>query len=323
MNTINTLNNPPIDDHVNDAAISTRNTWNTTLGGVVCAGWCVYLIMHAPLIGAYLAIVSALVIVHEGAHMYVARRNGLVVEEYAVGFGPKVLSLTTPNMTWSLRGIPAGGFVKIAGPSVVSKVPEGIDETETLRGCSRKARVATIAAGPVSNLVLAVLLSAFAFGVLGHPTGNGGHVRLAPHEAVVAGVKDTVTTATVTLSGLGHIVTGADDYTKAVASGDREQAPASFLSPIGAANAIGTLDDPALIVRFAAVISAGLGVFNFLPFLPLDGGHLFIEAIETIRSKLAGKRVRTSVKTLNWATGATLAALLLLTVSSLRFDLMP
>lgn len=297
-----------------------RNVVVSLRGAVIAAALIAAIATWAPMIGAYLAIISALVAVHEGAHLVVARRCGLAVTEYAIGFGPVVASVKARGITWALRAIPAGGFVSIVGPTEVSKVPEGTLESQTLRGTTPARRVATIAAGPVSNLVVAVLLTAVAYGPVGIPSETG-RVHLAPVDAVTEGVAETSAVTAATLTGLSRIVTGADEYAAAVASGDRDEAPAAFLSPVGAADLIGDLDDAHYVIRFAAILSAGLGVFNLLPFPPLDGGHLAVEALNAIRSRLRGTRVRTSVRTLNYATATTLAVFALLTVTALRFDL--
>jgi regulator of sigma E protease len=56
---------------------------------------------------------GAAIFVHEFGHFWVARKRGLVVEEFAIGFGPKIISWTRQGIVYSLRWIPAGGFVKL------------------------------------------------------------------------------------------------------------------------------------------------------------------------------------------------------------------
>jgi regulator of sigma E protease len=138
---------------------------------------------------------------------------------------------------------------------------------------------------------------------------------------VSAGVGELSATASATLGGLGSLIAGADDYSRAVVDGERHaDAPAGFMSPVGAADLLGRLSDPQLILRFAAIISVSLGVFNLLPFPPLDGGHLAVEAVNAIRSRLAGRRVNVSVRAQNVAATATLAFFALMTLAALRLD---
>ena len=56
---------------------------------------------------------GAAIFVHEFGHFWVALKRGLKVEEFAIGFGPKIVSWTRNGIEYSLRWIPAGGFVKL------------------------------------------------------------------------------------------------------------------------------------------------------------------------------------------------------------------
>ena len=63
--------------------------------------------------GAVLLLFGAAVFFHEWGHFYVARRRGMKVEAFAIGFGPKLFSWTRDGIEYSWRLIPAGGFVKL------------------------------------------------------------------------------------------------------------------------------------------------------------------------------------------------------------------
>jgi regulator of sigma E protease len=67
---------------------------------------------------------GAAVFVHEFGHYWVARKRGLKVEEFAIGFGPKIFSWTRDGILYSWRWIPAGGFVKLP-QMVTSEALEG------------------------------------------------------------------------------------------------------------------------------------------------------------------------------------------------------
>src|SRR6266498_6018535 len=62
---------------------------------------------------AVVLLFGAAVFVHEFGHFWMARRRGLKVEAFAIGFGPKILSWTRDGIEYSWRWIPAGGFVKL------------------------------------------------------------------------------------------------------------------------------------------------------------------------------------------------------------------
>ena len=56
---------------------------------------------------------GAAIFVHEFGHYWVARKRGLKVEAFAIGFGPKIFSWIRDGIEYSVRWIPAGGFVKL------------------------------------------------------------------------------------------------------------------------------------------------------------------------------------------------------------------
>jgi regulator of sigma E protease len=66
-----------------------------------------------------------LVTIHEFGHFYFARRAGILVREFAIGFGPKLFSIKRGETRYTLRLLPAGGFVRMAGedPEVVEMQP--------------------------------------------------------------------------------------------------------------------------------------------------------------------------------------------------------
>jgi regulator of sigma E protease len=66
-----------------------------------------------------------LVSIHEFGHFYFARRAGILVREFAIGFGPKLFSIKRGETRFTLRLLPVGGFVRMAGeePEVVEVQP--------------------------------------------------------------------------------------------------------------------------------------------------------------------------------------------------------
>lgn len=71
-----------------------------------------------------LAVILVLVAVHEGGHFLAAKLLGVAVEEFAIGFGPVLFSRKRGETRYSLRALPIGGFVRLAGEEGgVSEVP--------------------------------------------------------------------------------------------------------------------------------------------------------------------------------------------------------
>lgn len=64
---------------------------------------------------AFILIFGALVFFHELGHLYFAKRAGILCREFAIGFGPKVFSFTKNETVYTIRLLPLGGFVRMAG----------------------------------------------------------------------------------------------------------------------------------------------------------------------------------------------------------------
>jgi len=97
---------------------------------------------------------------HEFGHYLAARKMGLVVERFAIGFGPKIYGRVIDGVEWQLNLLPLGGFVQLPQMSPA----EGIEgktskELKDLPPASPKAKIITALAGPVASLALGVLCS--------------------------------------------------------------------------------------------------------------------------------------------------------------------
>ncbi|WP_125604334.1 RIP metalloprotease RseP [Lapidilactobacillus bayanensis] len=64
---------------------------------------------------SFLIIFSILVVFHEFGHYIVARKSGILVREFAIGFGPKMVSWRRHHTTFTIRWLPIGGYVRMAG----------------------------------------------------------------------------------------------------------------------------------------------------------------------------------------------------------------
>lgn len=64
---------------------------------------------------SFLIIFSILVVFHEFGHFIMARRSGILVREFAIGFGPKMVSWRRNHTTFTIRWLPIGGYVRMAG----------------------------------------------------------------------------------------------------------------------------------------------------------------------------------------------------------------
>jgi len=101
----------------------------------------------------FLAILAILVLAHEAGHFWVARRNGVRVDEFGFGFPPRLLSWKKGQTRYSINLIPLGGFVKIHGEQ-----GEGKGDKDSFASKPAGARAKILVAGVLMNFILAMAL---------------------------------------------------------------------------------------------------------------------------------------------------------------------
>ncbi len=126
----------------------------------------------------YVVILTVLIFVHEFGHFIVGRWCGVKVNVFAIGFGTELFGYTDRLGTrWKFCAIPLGGYVKFAGDANGASVPDAraldtMDAKERSESLFFKPvwqRSAIVAAGPIANFILAILLFAGLFYVRGVP----------------------------------------------------------------------------------------------------------------------------------------------------------
>lgn len=100
-----------------------------------------------------LLLLSVLVFLHEGGHFLVARLNNITVNEFSIGMGPKIYSYESKKsgIKYSIRALPIGGFVSMAGEDEASEDPNAFCNKNVWR------RISTVLAGPVTNILVGFL----------------------------------------------------------------------------------------------------------------------------------------------------------------------
>ena len=106
---------------------------------------------------AFLFVLGVLVFVHELGHFLAARRLGVRVLTFSLGFGPKVLKVRRGDTEYCVSVIPLGGYVKMAGENADDSRTGGSDE---FMSKTKWERFQILIAGPVMNIVLAVVVMA-------------------------------------------------------------------------------------------------------------------------------------------------------------------
>ena len=120
------------------------------------------------LVVAFVLVLGPTIFFHELGHFLAAKASGVKVYEFALGFGPALLRRRGRDTVYSLRLLPLGGFVKLAGMDIPEDEDAIIpDEDESsFNKKSLSQRLAVIAAGPIMNFVLAVVLFAVYMGLV-------------------------------------------------------------------------------------------------------------------------------------------------------------
>jgi len=105
---------------------------------------------------SFLAVIVVLILAHELGHFVTAKASGVRVDEFGLGFPPRLLSVKWGETRYSLNAIPLGGFVKMAGE-------EDPAESRSLASKSIGIRILVLSAGSLMNLLLPLLLFSIAF----------------------------------------------------------------------------------------------------------------------------------------------------------------
>ena len=104
----------------------------------------------------FLLILGLLIFVHEGGHFIVAKLSGIKVEEFGMGFPPRIFGIRRGETIYSLNWIPLGGFCKMLGE-------EDPSAPRSFASKRPAVRLATLAAGPLMNAILPIVLLSIAF----------------------------------------------------------------------------------------------------------------------------------------------------------------
>lgn len=156
-------------------------------------------------IAAFVLALSVIVFVHEYGHYIVGRWSGIHAEVFSLGFGPVIWSRVDKRGTrWQVALLPFGGYVKFMGDANAAsgkdaEAMEAIEDPETLRrtmhGAPLWARSATVAAGPVFNFIMSILVFAAIFMLRGEATDplTVGELKVLPDTVQELRVGDEIT----------------------------------------------------------------------------------------------------------------------------------
>ena len=109
----------------------------------------------------FLVVLTPLVFIHELGHYLAAIKNGVIVEQFSVGFGPELIGFTDKHNTrWKICLIPFGGYVKMKGELLVND--ENYKNNDKKKGyfnnASLFARLSIVFSGPLANILFGILI---------------------------------------------------------------------------------------------------------------------------------------------------------------------
>jgi len=161
------------------------------LGLVVAAVVAVAIATPAGTVIAAVAVIAAVIMLHELGHFTAAKLSGMKVTEYFLGFGPKLWSVRKGETEYGVKAIPAGGYVRIVGMNNLEQV-DPADEPRTYRQQSFPRRFAVAVAGSTVHFILALiaLWTLFSFVGQSQPAPSVGvlaHIQGGPTAAQQAG----------------------------------------------------------------------------------------------------------------------------------------
>ncbi|MCF3935633.1 RIP metalloprotease RseP [Acuticoccus sp. M5D2P5] len=129
----------------------------------------------------FLFVLGIIIFIHEMGHFLVARWCGVAVDAFSIGFGPELFGRVDKHGTrWRLSAIPLGGYVKFAGDENAASVPDR-EAIEQMSEAERRSsfylkplwqRAAIVAAGPIANFLLAIVIFALFFMLSGRPVAD-------------------------------------------------------------------------------------------------------------------------------------------------------
>jgi regulator of sigma E protease len=143
----------------------------------------------------FLFVLTLVVFFHELGHFLVARRCGVRVLVFSIGFGPELFGFNDRHGTrWKLCAIPLGGYVKFFGDENAASVPDAAvlaamtdeERRHSFVHQSVARRAAVVVAGPVANFLLAIVIFAALFMVFGKPSTSPRVDAVQPGSAAEA-----------------------------------------------------------------------------------------------------------------------------------------
>src|SRR6201993_1350534 len=143
----------------------------------------------------FLFVLTIVVFFHELGHFLVARWAGVRVLTFSLGFGPELFGFNDRHGTrWKVSAVPLGGYVKFFGDDTEASTPsaealDGMSDAERKQSFHHKKvgpRAAIVAAGPIANFLLAIVIFTVMFTFFGKPSTTARVDKIEANSAAAA-----------------------------------------------------------------------------------------------------------------------------------------
>lgn len=212
---------------------------------------------------SFVLVLSLVVLVHEFGHFLAARRAGVPVYEFSIGFpfSPRIVTLFRHRETeFTIRLLPLGGFVSFSN--------ETDEHAKKLFAASRTSRALIMSGGSFFNAIFAFSVFVPAF-------------MIGENMSLFSAVATSIQTVWVVISETARLFLNIFSGSAGV---ENLSGPVGITVLAGQAASGGWVD----LLLFTGFLSLSLGIMNMLPFPGLDGGQLFMLLIEALRNKPIG-----------------------------------
>jgi regulator of sigma E protease len=250
----------------------------------------------------FIIVLVVLILVHEFGHFIAAKLCGMRVDEFGIGFPPKLWGFQAGETFYSINALPFGGFVKIHGEDA-SENGQAPDP-RSFSGKPRILQAVVLVAGIVMNIILAWFIFS---GLLMTSQWVGPNLVSTPLTlvpALIQGAQDTWNITVATAEALGNFFMTLLTLT---ANLSQVTGPVGIANAVGQASANGWSD----LLTLVALISINLAIINIIPIPALDGGRLLFVVIEGIIRRPLKASISNAVN----ATGFALLVLLMVVVT--------
>lgn len=203
-----------------------------------------------------------LVFIHEGGHFIIAKLCKVQVNEFSIGFGPKLFEKQGKKTKYQLRLIPLGGFVNLEGEEEPSEKEGSFSKASILK------KIVIVIAGGTVNIIFGLLV----------------YFLLA---CQITDIKNA-------LLSTGDFIFSIVENLKILFTGGVKTD--DLMGIVGISEIAIKTTTIQNYLYILALVSLSLGVTNLLPFPPLDGGKIVLYIIEAIRKKPLNQKIENVIQ---------------------------